>query len=170
MKKNWSRIYTFGRSASAILTIYNQIFFSRGPSALIFRDLSFLIWFNGFCKKKSTFLYEKLKKRNFFRRKNVKIGQNLKNLPQDQKVVPEKSFVWLFSSTGLRDIGFWIQNRRFSIWFDFFENFWFFLYKIDVLQIARNSRTLWWKIIKFYTQNMPRNNFSSAKTPRNCNF
>ena len=42
--------------------------------------------------------------------------------------------------------------------------------KIDVLQIARNSRTLWWKIIKFYTQNMPRKNFSPAKTPRNCNF
>ena len=49
LKKNCSQIYTFGRSASAILTIYNQIFFSRGPSALIFRDLSFLIWFNGIC-------------------------------------------------------------------------------------------------------------------------
>ena len=42
--------------------------------------------------------------------------------------------------------------------------------KIDVLQIARNSRTLWWKIIKFYTQNMPRKKKSAAKTPRNCIF
>ena len=58
LKKNWSRIYTFGRSASAILAIYNQIFFSRGSSALIFRDLSFLIWFNGFCQKKSVFSHE----------------------------------------------------------------------------------------------------------------
>ena len=62
LKKKWSRIYTFGRSASAILTIYNQIFFSRGPSALIFRDLSFLIWFNGICWRKSAFLHEKLPK------------------------------------------------------------------------------------------------------------
>ena len=62
LKKKWSQIYTFGRSASAILTIYNQIFFSRGPSALIFRDLSFLIWFNGICWRKSAFLHEKLQK------------------------------------------------------------------------------------------------------------
>ena len=62
VEKKWSQIYTFGRSASAILTIYNQIFFSRGPSALIFRDLSFLIWFNGICWRKSAFLHEKLPK------------------------------------------------------------------------------------------------------------
>ena len=37
--------------------------FSRGPSALIFRDLSFLIWFNGICKRKSAFLHEKLQKK-----------------------------------------------------------------------------------------------------------
>ena len=63
VEKKRSQIYTFGRSASAILTIYNQIFFSRGPSALIFRDLSFLIWFNGICWRKSAFLHEKLQKK-----------------------------------------------------------------------------------------------------------
>ena len=120
MKKNLSQIYTFWRGPSAILTIYNQIFFSRGPSALIFRDLSFLIWFNGFCQKKSAFLYE---------------------------IWSDFSYDHFFSTE---------KHQNHS--------------KIDVLQIARNSRALWWKIIKFYTQNMPRKNFSPAKTARNCIF
>ena len=71
--KNWSRIYTFGRSPSAILTIYNQIFFSRGPSALIFRDLSFLICFIWFCWRKSAFLQKKGGKKVTKMAKNTKI-------------------------------------------------------------------------------------------------
>ena len=103
VEKNLSRIYTFWRGLSAILTIYNQIFFSRGPSALIFRDLSFLICFNGICQKKSAFLlkiwsdfsydhffHEKL----YFFPKSSKWPGNQKfpsksTLPDSKKILPE---------------------------------------------------------------------------------
>ena len=91
LKKNLSQIYTFWRGPLAILTIYNQIFFSRGPSALIFRDLSFLICFNGICQKKSAFLHEiwsDFSYDHFFRRKNVKIIQKSMFYKSPEILVP----------------------------------------------------------------------------------
>ena len=88
---------------------------------MIFRDLSFFNLVQRVLPEEIRFFTRKAHNKYFFRRKNVKISQNLKILPQDEKVVPKKLRITFLPHRDFERFAFDCESVEKTMYFVFFQ-------------------------------------------------